>query len=91
MVQVVKIIYGVPFGSSISKEYRDVLDEFHVHNLDTGASYVYLSSITFIQYNINDAFSLEVRKQLGIPARPINSSSTRKQRVTGQERRTTMV
>ena len=54
MAQRMKLIYGVPFGSSISQEYRDVLDQFHVKELDTGSSYV---SLTLpINYSITNEF-----------------------------------
>lgn len=38
MTSNVKIIFGVPY--SVGKEFDDVLEEYNVKDLDTGASYV---------------------------------------------------
>lgn len=37
----IRVIFGVPYSA---KEFEKILDEYHVKDLDTGASYV---SMTF--------------------------------------------
>ena len=48
----IKIIYGVPFASSVSKEWQRVLERSNIRELDTGAVYVSALSLYFTNLSL---------------------------------------
>ena len=44
MTHAIKLLYGVPFPGSITKEFLDILERYGVYDLDTGSTYVRLHS-----------------------------------------------
>ena len=58
----IKLLFGVPYPSFVSKEFQDVLEKYGVNELDTGASYV--SYMQLYESAFADVDSLGVSREL---------------------------